>query len=157
MEHYHDRGLLGWLDGGMAPLILESFLINRLGLSNGTLGNLLQASRNLGLGLDISQGLVVVIAIISFAIINHILYKPVFHFLLLQLQETYNSIRLLCYVTCINCKLYTCLNSFISLRNDSLLSLQFQHNLWLPINLQQPQEEGPMAGLASQLYTKLLG
>ena len=83
MEHYHDRGLLGWLDGGMAPLILESFLINRLGLSNGTLGNLLQASRNLGLGLDISQGLVVVIAIISFAIINHILYKPMFHFLLL--------------------------------------------------------------------------
>ena len=41
MEHYHDRGLLGWLDSGMAPLILELSLINRLGLNNGTSGNLL--------------------------------------------------------------------------------------------------------------------
>ena len=65
------------------PLVLESFLINRLALNNGTAGNLLQASRNVGLGLDISQELIVAIAIISFAIINHILYKPVFHFPLL--------------------------------------------------------------------------
>ena len=55
MEHYHDKGLLGWYDGGMAPLILESSLMNRLGLKNGTFGNLLQALRNLGLGPDISQ------------------------------------------------------------------------------------------------------
>ena len=55
MEHYHDKGLLGWHDGGMAPLILESSLMNRLGLKNGTFGNLLQALRNLGLGSDISQ------------------------------------------------------------------------------------------------------
>ena len=46
--------------------------------------------------------------------------------------------KTLCSVTCINCKLYTCLNSSISLRNDSLLILRSQHNLWLPINLQQP-------------------
>ena len=65
------------------PLILESSLINRLGLNNETSGNLLQASRNLGLGLDISQGPMVVIETISFIIINHILYKPMFHFLLL--------------------------------------------------------------------------
>ena len=86
MKHYHDRGLLQWLDGGVpppAPSLNRSGLIDRLGLSNGTSGNLLQASRNLGLGLDISQGLIIAIAIISFAIINHILYKPVFHFLLL--------------------------------------------------------------------------
>ena len=43
MEHYHDKGLLGWLDGGMAPLLLllELSSINRLGLNNGTFGNLL--------------------------------------------------------------------------------------------------------------------
>ena len=64
--------------------------------------------------------------------------------------------KTLCSVTCINCKLYTCLNSSISLINYSLLILRSQHNLWLPINLPRPWEEGPMAGLASWLLTKLL-
>ena len=68
----------------------------------------------------------------------------------LQFNKTLHS------VTCINCKLYTCLNSSISLKNDSLLILRSQHNLWLPINLQWPWEEGPKARLASQLFTKLL-
>ena len=40
MEHYDDKGLLGWLDGGMAPPHLESSSINTLGLNNGTSGNL---------------------------------------------------------------------------------------------------------------------
>ena len=86
MEHYHDNGLLGWLDNGMPPPpspVLESSSINRLGLINGTSGNLLRAPKNLGLRLDISQGPIIVIVIISFAIINHISYKPVFHSLLL--------------------------------------------------------------------------
>ena len=48
-EHYHDRGLIGWLDGGMPSPVLESPLINRLGLNNGTSGNLLQTLKNLGL------------------------------------------------------------------------------------------------------------
>ena len=68
----------------------------------------------------------------------------------LQFNKTLHS------VTCINCKLYTCLNSSVSLKNDSLLILWSQHNLWLPINLQWPWEEGPKARLASQLFTKLL-
>ena len=68
----------------------------------------------------------------------------------LQFNKTLRS------VTYINCKLYTCLNSSISLKNDSLLILQSWHNLWLPINLQWPWEEGPKARLASQLFTKLL-
>ena len=59
-------------------------------------------------------------------------------------------------MSCIDCKLYTCLNSYVSLKNESLLILQSRHNLWLPADLQQPWEEGPMAGLASQLLTKLL-
>ena len=42
------------------------------------------------------------------------------------------------------------------MRNDSVLILQSRHSLWLPINLQRPWKEGPMAGLASRLFTKLL-
>ena len=84
MKHYYNKGLLGWLDGGMAPLLLfESFSINKLGLNNGTFGNLLQTPKNLELGPDISQRPVVVIVTISFAIISHILYMPVSHPLLL--------------------------------------------------------------------------
>ena len=64
--------------------------------------------------------------------------------------------KTLCSVTCINCKLYTCLNSSVSLRNESLLILQSQYNLWLSVNLQRPWEEGPMARLASQLLNELL-
>ena len=61
----------------------------------------------------------------------------------LQFNKTLRS------VTCINCKLYICLSSSVSLRNESLLILQSCRSLWLPINLQQPWEEGPIAGLAS--------
>ena len=79
------KGFLGglMLGGFLGGPVLESPLIKRLGLNNGTSGNLLQGPRNLGLGLDNSQGQVIAIAIISFTIMNHILYKPVFHFLLL--------------------------------------------------------------------------
>ena len=65
------------------PLLLESSSINRVGLNNGTYGNLLPAPKKLGLRLDISQEPVVVIVTIFFAIISHILYRPVSHFLLL--------------------------------------------------------------------------
>ena len=96
---------LGWnitmtkdfLDGltiELPSLALESSSINRLGLNNGTSGNLLQAPKNLELGRDISQEPVVVIVIISLALTNHISYRLVFPFLLFQPQETYNSIRL---------------------------------------------------------------
>ena len=68
----------------------------------------------------------------------------------LQFNKTLHS------VTRTNYKLYTCLNFSVSLRNEFLLILQSRCSLWLPINLQWPWEEGPMAGLASQLFTKLL-
>ena len=59
-------------------------------------------------------------------------------------------------MTYIDYKLYTCLISPVSLENKSLLIPQFQHNLWLPVDLQRLWEEGLMAGLASWLLTKLL-
>ena len=83
MERYHDGGLLGWLDSGMVLPRPQIVLDEQIGPKQWDIGNLLQTLRNLGLGLDISQGLVVAIAIIYFSIINHILYKPMFHFLLL--------------------------------------------------------------------------
>ena len=55
MEHFHDKGLLGWLDGWHL-LALKLSSINKLALNNGTSGNLLQILKNLELGLDISQG-----------------------------------------------------------------------------------------------------
>ena len=68
----------------------------------------------------------------------------------LQFNKTLRS------VTCINCKLYTCLDSSVSLRNESLLILRSRCSLWLAVNLQQAWEEGPIARLASRLLTKLL-
>lgn len=83
MEHYHDRGLLRWLDGGMGPPRPRIVLDKQMGPKQWESGNLLRTLKNLGLGLDISQGPIVVIETISFVIINHISYKLVFHFLLL--------------------------------------------------------------------------
>ena len=114
VEHFHDKGLLGWLEGGIAPPGPESSSVNRLGLNNGISRNSLRAPKNLELGLDISQGPVVVIVIIPFIIIIHISYRLMFPFLLLQPYRTYSS------VTCIDCKLYTCLNSSVSIKNKSL-------------------------------------
>ena len=64
-------------------LLLEPSLINKLGLNNGTYGNLLPAPKNLGLRPDTLQGPVMVIVTISFAVISHILYRLLSHFLLL--------------------------------------------------------------------------
>ena len=54
-------------------LLLKPSLINKLGLNNGTYGNLLPAPKNLGLRPDTLQGPVMVIVTISFAIISHII------------------------------------------------------------------------------------
>ena len=114
------KDFLGGLMAEWPPFVLELSLINRLLLNNRTSGSLLQAVKNLGLGPDISQGPVVVIAIISFALVNHNLYKPVPLPLVaignLQCNKTLRS------VTCINSNYI--LNSSISLRNDSLLILR---------------------------------
>ena len=85
VEHYHDEGLRGWLDGGMAPP-RPRIVLDRLGLNNGTSRNLLRALKNLGLGLDISQRPVIVNISLYFIIICHISYKLVLPFLLLQLD-----------------------------------------------------------------------
>ena len=64
-------------------LALKSSSIKGLGLNNETYGNLLQVLKNLELGLDISQGPVIVMVTIPSIIIIHILYKLAFPLLLL--------------------------------------------------------------------------
>ena len=82
MEYYHDIGLLGWLDLGLAHLILGSSSINS-GPEQGDIWKVAVNTKILELGPDISQRPVMVIVTISFAIIGHILYRPVSHSLLL--------------------------------------------------------------------------
>ena len=81
MEHYHDKGLLRWLDSGLAPPRPSIVLDKQSGPEQWDTWKLAASTEELGL--DISQGPVVVIVTISFAIISHILYRPVSHFLLL--------------------------------------------------------------------------
>ena len=133
-------------------LALKSFSINKLGLNNGTSENLLQVLKNLELGLDISE---TTRSHSNYSFhYNHSYFMQVcvpLSFVIaignLQFNKTLRS------VTCIDCKLYTCLNSSISLKNISLVILQSRRSLWLPVDLQRPWEEGPMAGLASWLLT----
>ena len=73
----------------LAGLMVEWHLLDlnlsskdKLGLNNGTSGNVLQILKNLELGLDISQGPIIVIVTPSI-IITDILYKLAFPFLLL--------------------------------------------------------------------------
>ena len=144
----------------LAGLMVEWHLLDlnlsskdKLGLNNGTSGNVLQILKNLELGLDISQRPVIVIVFCynhSYFIQACVPLPFVIAIENLQFNKT------LCSVTCTDCKLFTCLNSSVSLKNKSLLILRSRHSLWLPADHQRPWEEGPMEGPASQLLTKLL-
>ena len=97
----------------MAPPRPQLVLKKQIGPEQWDIWKLSTNTENLELGLDISQGRVIVITIPSIIII-HILYKFAFPFVTaignLQFNKTLRS------VTCIDCKLYTCLNSSISLK-----------------------------------------
>ena len=56
-EHYYDKGLLGWLDGGLAPPRPRIVLDKQSGPEQWDIWKLAactRARKNLGLGLDIS-------------------------------------------------------------------------------------------------------
>ena len=80
MEHFHDKGLLGWLDGGMAPPRPQIVLNKQIGPEQWDIWKLATNTENLEPGLDISQGPVIVIVTIPSIIIIHILYKFAFPF-----------------------------------------------------------------------------
>ena len=48
MEHYHDKGLLGWLDGGMAPLHPQIFLNKQIGPEQWDIWKLPEITKELG-------------------------------------------------------------------------------------------------------------
>ena len=83
LKHCHDKGLLGWLDSEMTPPPPRIGLGKQIGPEQWDIWKLAASTEELGIRPDISQRPVLVIVSISFAIISHILYRPVSHFLLL--------------------------------------------------------------------------
>ena len=153
MEHYHDKGLLGWLDSEMAPPHPQIVLNKRIGPEQWDIWKLAASTKELVTWTG------------YFTKTNHGSSHHSFHynhsyfiqacvplpFVVaienLQFNTTLHSI------TCINCKLYTCVNSSMSIKNESLLILRSRRNLWLPID---PWKEGPMAGPEIELWFVLL-
>ena len=156
MEHHEDKGLLGWLDGGMAPPRPPIVLDKQIGPEQWDIWKLAVSSEELGTwtghftGTNRSHKNYFFRYNQSYVIQPCVPLPCILAIGSLQFSKTLHS------VTCINCKLYTCLHSSGSLKNESLLILQSRRSLWLPINHQWPWEEGPMPGLASWLLTKLL-
>ena len=48
MEHYHDKGLLGWLDGGMTPPHSRIVLNKRIGPEQWDIWKLARSTEELG-------------------------------------------------------------------------------------------------------------
>ena len=140
MEHYHDKGLLGWLDGGMASPCPWIILDEWVGPEQWEIWKLTASTEELGTWTVYFTGTICSSSHYSFHynqsyFIQGCVPLPfVIAIGNLQFNKTLHS------VTCINCKLYTCLNSYISLRNESVLILWSWCNLWLLINLQWPCE-----------------
>ena len=124
MEHYHDKGLLSWLDSGMAPPHPRIILNKRIGPEQWDIWKLAMSTEELvtwtGYFTETSHSS----SHYSFHYNQSYFiqaYVPLPFVIAignLQFNKTLHS------VTCINCKLYTCLNSYISLRNESVLILQ---------------------------------
>ena len=155
MEHFHDKGLLGWIDGGMAPPRPQIVLNKQIGPEQWDIWKLAASTEELGTWTGYFMGTSCSHSNYSFRY-NHSYFIQAcvpLPFVIAVGNLQFNNT--LCSVACIDCKLCTCLNSYVSLKNESLFILQSRHNLWLPVDLQRPWEEGPMAGLASRVLTKL--
>ena len=136
MEHYHDKGLLGWLDGGMAPPRPRIILNKWIGPQQWDIWKLSVSTEELGTWTEYFLGTSRSHSNYSFCY-NHsycIQASGPLPFVIaignLQFNKTLHS------MTCIDCKLYTCLNSSVSLQNESLWILQSRRNLWLSVELQ---------------------
>ena len=123
MEHYHGKGLLWWLDGELAPSHPRIVLNKQSGPEQWDIWNLVMSTEELGTWTGHFTGT-------SHSHSNYLFHYNQSYFIQacvplpfviaignLQFNKTLHS------VTCINCKLYTCLNSSISLRNYSLFIL----------------------------------
>ena len=156
MEHFHDKGFLGWLDGWIAPPHPQIVLNKQIGPEQWYIWKLAPNTEKLGTWTGYFTGT-------SHSHSNYSFHYTHSYFIQacvpLPFVITIGNLQFnktLCSVTCIDCKLYTCLNSSISLKKWILLILRSRHSLWLPVDLQRPWKEGTMARLTSQLLTKLL-
>ena len=134
MKHYHDKRILGWLDGVLAPPHPRSILNKQSGPEQWDIWKLAVSTEKLGTWTGhftgTSCGHSNYFYNQSYFIKAYVPLPFVIAIGNLQFNKTLLS------VTCIKCKLNTCLNSSMSLRNDSFLILPSQCNLWLAINLQ---------------------
>ena len=117
MEHYHDRGLLGWLDGGTDPPRPRIVLDKQIGPEQWDIWKLAASIEELGTwtghftGTSRGHGHYFFCYDQSYFVQACVPLPFVVAIGNLQFNKTLHS------VTCINCKLYTCLNSSIYLRN----------------------------------------
>ena len=124
MEQYHGKRLLGWLDGEMAPPRPRTVLDKQIGPEQWDIWKLAASTEELGTWTGHFTGT-------SRGHSNYFFHYNQSYFIqacvplpfvlaIGSLQFNKTS----CSVTCINHKLYTCLNSSVSLRNESLLILR---------------------------------
>ena len=129
MEHYHDKGLLGWLDGGMAAPHPRIILDKQIGPEQWDVWKLAVSTKELGTwsghftGTNRSHRNYFLCYNQSYFIQACVPLPFVLAIGRLQFNKTLRS------ATCINCKFYTCLNTSVSLRNVSLLILRSRHSL----------------------------
>ena len=118
MEHYHDKGLLGWLDGGMTPPHSRIVLNKRIGPEQWDIWKVAASTKELGswtgyfMGTSRSHSNYSFCYNLSYFIQACVPLPFVIAIGNLQFNKT------LCSVTCIDCKLYTCLNSSVSLKKQ---------------------------------------
>ena len=122
MDHYYDKGLLVWLDGGLAPPCPRIVLDKQSGPEQWDIWKLAASTEKLGTwtghftGTNCGHSNYFYNQ--SYFIQAYVPLPFVIAIGNLQFNKTLRS------VTCINCELYTCRNSSISLRNYSLMILR---------------------------------
>ena len=115
MEHFHDKGLLGWLDGKITPPCPQFILNKRIGPEQWGIQKLAASPEKLGTWTEYFTEISHNHSNYSFRY-NHSYFIQAcvpLPFVIaignLQFNKTLRS------VTCIDCTLYTCLKSSISL------------------------------------------
>ena len=124
MEHYHDKGLLGWLDGRLAPPCPKIVLDKRSGPEQWDIWKLAASTEELGTWTGHFTGTSCVHSNCFFCYNQSYFIQACVPLPFVIAIGNLQFNKALRSVTCVNCRLYTCLNSSISSRNDSLLILR---------------------------------
>ena len=120
MEHYYDKGLLGWLDSGLVPPPSRIILGKQSGPEQWDIWKLAANTKKLGTWTEYFTEISHNHSNYSFRY-NHSYFIQAcvpLPFVIAIGNLQFN--KDLCSVTCIDCKLNTCLNSSISVKYESL-------------------------------------